>query len=87
VYHNYRSVSFPNNHYRDILSGQHVVGKHDCVDGTEACPGTDQYRYTQMDTWKETGRPGKALPYECVPFEHLATPTIHWCDDSVWRKP
>ena len=44
VYHNYRSVNFPNSHYRNILSGQHVVGKHNCVDGTEACPGTDRFR-------------------------------------------
>ena len=41
VYRKYRSASFPNNYYMDILSGQHVVGKHNCVDGTEACPGTD----------------------------------------------
>ena len=40
------ACSFPNSHYRDILSGQHVVGKHNCVDGTEACPGTDLFRYS-----------------------------------------
>src|SRR5882757_1977818 len=45
VYHNYRSVRFPNSHYRDILSGQHVVGKRNCLDGTGACPGTDHIRY------------------------------------------
>src|SRR5271166_3664997 len=46
VYHKYRSGMFPNSDYRDILSGQHVVGKHNCVDGTEACPGTDLFRYS-----------------------------------------
>src|SRR5271165_603345 len=45
VYHKYRSVDFPDSNYRDILSGQHVVGKHNCVDGTEACPGPDRFRY------------------------------------------
>jgi hypothetical protein len=53
VYHKYRSVDFPNSDYRDILSGQHVVGKHDCVDGTEACPETDHIRYrsTSWSGW------------------------------------
>src|SRR5271165_4576 len=45
VHRKYRSVSFPNSDYMDILSGQHVVGKHNCVDGTEACPETDRFRY------------------------------------------
>ena len=44
VYHKYGRAMFPNSHYRDILSGQHVVGKHNCADGTEACPGTDLFR-------------------------------------------
>ena len=45
VYHKYRSETFPNSLYRDILSGRHVVGKHNRVDGTEACPGIDHIRY------------------------------------------
>lgn len=58
VYHNYRSVNFPNSYYRDILPGQHVVGKHNCVDGTEACPGTDHIRYrsTSWSGWVEQVR-------------------------------
>src|ERR1700741_1663973 len=47
VYHKYRCWGFPNSHYRDILSGPHVVGKHDCVGGTEACPGTDRFRHSR----------------------------------------
>ena len=45
VYHKYRSDTFPNSLYRDILSGRHVVGKYNGVDRTEACPGTDHIRY------------------------------------------
>ena len=45
VYHKYRGGMFPNSDYRDILSGRHVVGKHNRVDGTEACPGTDHIRH------------------------------------------
>jgi Family of unknown function (DUF6868) len=56
VYHNYRSMNFPNSHYRDILSGQHVVGKHNCVDGTEACPGTDHIRYKSTSGVRTTLR-------------------------------
>jgi hypothetical protein len=44
VYHKYRSGIFPNSLYRAILSGRHVVGKHNRVDGTQACPGTDRFR-------------------------------------------
>jgi len=44
VYHNYHRIDFRTVYYRDILSGQRVMGKQHCRETAQRCPGIDRFR-------------------------------------------